>query len=99
MENKAELTRCALVPGQLVFSIAGRDHGHYYLVYKTSEDGRRAWLVDGVKRNLENAKQKNVCHLQKTNVVAKEFVEKVLAQSSVTPEDIRGYLADLTIDQ
>lgn len=91
--------KLTLEVGQLVFSIAGRDHGHYYLVYCISEDGRRVWLVDGKKRDLKSPKAKNVCHLQKTNVIAKKFQEKVIHQQSVSAEEIREYLVELSIDQ
>lgn len=79
-----------LKPGQLVRSIAGRDHGMYYLVYQVK--GREVLLVDGRKRLPENAKAKNICHLQATKQVSAEFAQKVTA-GRLTPEDIRAALA------
>lgn len=80
----------ALQAGQLVRSIAGRDHGKYYMVYKVR--GSEVLLVDGRKRLPENAKVKNPCHLQASKQVSAVFAEK---QSRVTPEDIRAALAEL----
>lgn len=81
-----------LQPGQLVRSIAGRDHGMYYLVYQVR--GREVLLVDGRKRLPENAKVKNPCHLQATKQVSEKFAER-LAQKRLTPEDIRAALAEM----
>lgn len=81
-----------LQPGQLVRSIAGRDHGMYYLVYQVR--AREVLLVDGRKRLPENAKVKNPCHLQATKQVSDRFAER-LAQKRLTPEDIRAALAEL----
>lgn len=79
-----------LQPGQLVRSIAGRDHGKYYLVYEVR--GKEVLLVDGRKRLPENGKLKNPCHLQATKQVSKVFAVK---QNRVTPENIRAALAEL----
>lgn len=79
-------------PGQLVRSIAGRDHGMYYLVFKAK--GREVLLVDGRRRLPENAKAKNICHVQATKQVSAEFAAKA-AVGRLTPEDIRAALASL----
>lgn len=79
-------------PGQLVRSIAGRDHGMYYLVFKAK--GREVLLVDGRRRLPENAKAKNICHVQATKQVSAEFAAKAAA-GRLTPENIRAALASL----
>ena len=76
----------------MVRSLAGRDHGKYYLVYKA--EGKMVLLVDGRKRLPANAKLKNPCHLQAVKLVSAEF-EKGAAENSLTPEDIRAALAGL----
>lgn len=78
--------------GQLVRSIAGRDHGRYYLVYQIN--GREVALVDGRKRLPESVKIKNPCHLQAVKLVSVEFQDKA-AQKKLTPEDIRAALTAL----
>lgn len=82
----------SLQVGQLVRSIAGRDHGKYYLVYKTM--GREVLVVDGRKRLPANAKPKNRCHLQAVKLASAEFAAKA-EQNRLTPEDIRAALAEL----
>lgn len=77
------------VVGQLVRSIAGRDHGKFYLVYRV--EGNRVLLVDGRSRLTGNPKVKNPCHLQKSSLVAEGFRLKA-AEDKLTPEDIRAEL-------
>lgn len=81
-----------LKPGQLVRSIAGRDHGKYYLVYRV--EGKNVLLVDGRKRTAANAKVKNVVHLQAVNLVSEEFAT-MAAKGNPSPEVIRATLAEL----
>lgn len=80
------------VVGQLVRSIAGRDHGKYYLVYRV--EGNRVLVVDGRRRLTANPKVKNPCHLQKSSLVADKF-RLAAADGSLTPEIIRAELAGL----
>ncbi len=84
-----------LQPGQLVRSLAGRDKGKYYLVYKVR--AKEVLLVDGRKRLPANAKAKNPCHLQAVKLVAAGFGQKA-ALNRLTPEDIRAALAELLRD-
>lgn len=82
--------------GQLVKSRAGRDLGCYYLIYRLAKN--RVWLVDGRGRNPANPKAKNPRHLQRTNLVAADFVAK-LPNGELTPEDIRAALNALLDDK
>lgn len=52
-----------LKPGQLVRSLAGRDKGKHYLVYRELEHNY-VLLVDGRTRPLARPKKKNTAHLQ-----------------------------------
>lgn len=83
--------------GQLVYSKAGRDKGHYYLIYALDEARGRALLVDGRKRNAENPKVKNPVHLQKTNTVNENFKEKVLNKSVITSKEINEFFNSLEL--
>lgn len=67
----------------------------YYLVYQAR--GREVLLVDGRRRLPENAKAKNICHVQATKQVSAEFADK-MAAGRLTPEDIRATLARLLRD-
>lgn len=52
-----------LMPGQLVRSLAGRDHGSHYLVLEVLDE-RYVLLVNGRSRPVERPKKKNIIHLQ-----------------------------------
>lgn len=95
MNVKANLLIQNLEIGQLVYSKAGRDKGHYYLIYALDDALDRVYLVDGRKRNADNPKVKNPLHLQKTNIVAEQFKEKVLNKSVITNKDINEFFNSL----
>jgi len=88
-----------LAVGHLVRSKAGRDKGHYYLVLGPADDDRCLLLVDGRRRGIDSPKRKNITHLQMTNKISKELLEKVTAKCILRDEDIRSYLAEFDIDQ
>ena len=90
----------ALEIGQLVRSIAGRDHNHYYLVSGMDQGGRLLYLVDGIKRGLQNPKPKNTVHVQVVNKVSHELAAKIIGQNlpTVPLEEIRRYLMQMDID-
>ena len=52
-----------LKPGQLVRSLAGRDKGKHYLVFREL-DSVYVLLVDGRSRPVDRPKKKNRTHLQ-----------------------------------
>jgi|GEM_PF-62919 len=80
----------APLPGQLVRSIAGRDKGAYYLIYKI--EGEYLLLVDGVKRGAISPKRKNCRHVQRSNKVAADFVAKLESGTPIRNEDIRSIM-------
>jgi ribosomal protein L14E/L6E/L27E len=53
-----------LKPGQLVRSLAGRDKGKHYLVFREL-DNNYVLLVDGRSRSVARPKKKNIAHLQR----------------------------------
>lgn len=97
MNVKADLLIRSLEIGQLVYSKAGRDKGHYYLIYALDDAKGRVLLVDGRKRTVQNPKVKNPAHLQKTNIVAEQFKAKVLNKSVITSKDINEFFNSLEI--
>lgn len=90
----------AVVIGQLVRSIAGRDHNHYYLVCGVDKGGRLLYLVDGIKRGINNPKPKNIAHVQVVNKVSQQLAEKIAGQSlsAIPLEEIRRYIMQMDID-
>ena len=64
-----------LEAGQIVFSKAGHDKGDIFVVLKS--DDKYAYLADGKRRKLAKPKKKKLIHIQKTNKVAKDIIEKL----------------------
>ena len=97
MNIKANVLIHGFEIGQLVFSKAGRDKGHYYLIYDLDYVNGRVFLIDGRKRNFENPKIKNPLHLQKTNTVNEDFKEKVLNKSVITSKEVNEFFNSLEL--
>jgi large subunit ribosomal protein L14e len=72
--------------GRLVLSKAGRDRGKPFVILKVIND-RFVILADGDLRKVDNAKLKNIKHLQVTNSRLDE-VRETLARGEV-PENHR----------
>jgi len=83
-------------PWQLVTSVAGRDEGHAYLVFRILDDGF-ADLVDGDKRKVDAPKRKNVRHLVSYPHIAGDLAERDGSGSGVKNADVRAALDQLTI--
>lgn len=83
-----------LQPGRLVSSKAGRDRGRYYLIYEVLSD-RLVRVVDGVRRRIENPKEKNIKHLQFHPALAIAVAEKLGRGERVTDAEIRQALERL----
>ncbi|MCL6558569.1 MAG: KOW domain-containing RNA-binding protein [Firmicutes bacterium] len=77
--------------GRLVSSSAGRDRGHYYLVFEVLSD-RFVRVVDGVVRGVERPKEKNVKHLWFHPERAEGVAEKLMRGERVTNAEIRQAL-------
>lgn len=80
--------------GQLVFSRAGRDRGHPFLVWGIAGPGR-VYLVDGKLRRTGKPKIKNVLHVQPVNRIAKGIVERLNRKEMVTDAEVRLAIAQL----
>lgn len=81
-----------LRPGQLVCSLAGRDKGKYYLVWRWI-DAKHVMVVDGRSKSLSSAKKKNLIHLQKHNFISSAFVEGINS-GKITDSLIIHYLGE-----
>ena len=77
--------------GQVVYSKAGRDKGHYFIVIDYIEPF--LYLCDGKLRRLENPKKKKEKHVQTTGYVDKELKAELLSQSRINNADIRKSLS------
>ncbi len=77
--------------GQIVFSKAGRDKDHFFVVidYKNPF----VYLCDGKLRRLENPKKKRDKHIQTTNYIDRELQENLGKQNRISNADIRKSLS------
>ena len=79
-----------VVPGDIVYSIAGRDKDTYFVVVRTADV--YAYLCDGRKRKSDNPKKKKVKHL-KTGIGHSMYLEnKLISGEKVTNTELRREL-------
>lgn len=87
-----------LEPGQLVFSVAGRDKGRPYLVVgyeNATKYGTFVFVVDGKYRTVQRPKRKNVKHLKATKLKAEDLAGRFQDGNPVSNAEIRKRLDDL----
>ena len=79
-----------LTPGDIVFSIAGRDSGGYFVV--VDADDSFAMICDGKSRKTDKPKRKKIKHL-KTDCGRSEFIaEKLSRGETVTNRELKREL-------
>lgn len=79
-----------VIPGDIVYSIAGRDSGNYFIVMATEDV--YAFVCDGRKRKTDKPKRKKVKHL-KTGVGHSVYLQnKLISGEKVTNAEIRREL-------
>lgn len=64
--------------GRVVKSLAGKDKGTFLVIINSSQD--KVYLCDGKARPLERAKQKNIRHIEFTNVILNDSMMKTNRQ-------------------
>lgn len=79
-----------LTPGDIVYSIAGRDSGGYFVV--VDADDSFAMICDGKSRKTDKPKRKKIKHL-KTDCARSEFIaEKLSRGETVTNRELKREL-------
>ena len=79
-----------LTPGDIAYSIAGRDSGGYFVV--VDADDSFAMICDGKSRKTDKPKRKKIKHL-KTDCGRSEFIaEKLSRGENVTNREIKREL-------
>ncbi len=73
--------------GSVVYSLAGRDEGRFYIVVEII-DGNFVSIVDGDVRKLEKPKKKKVKHLRVTGEVLEGIAAKIAASAKVYDAEI-----------
>lgn len=72
--------------GNIVYSKCGHDKGDIFVVI--NEDNLYYYLVDGKLRLVNRPKKKNFKHVQRTNYVCNELIEKI-GDNKCMDSDIR----------
>lgn len=74
-------------PGDIVYSLAGRDKGNYFVVMSVSEN--YAFICDGRNRKTDKSKKKKIKHL-KTGLGHSDYIEKKIKNGEkVSNSEIR----------
>ncbi|MBR0276919.1 MAG: RNA-binding protein, partial [Clostridia bacterium] len=77
--------------GDIVYSIAGRDSGGYFVVFQADES--YAYICDGRNRKTDRPKKKKIKHL-KLGFGHSDYIErKILSSIKVTNAELRRELS------
>lgn len=87
-----------LQPGQVVKILKGRDAGQYAVIVSI-EDSRFVWIADGDKRKFDEAKKKNVLHLEPQSYISSEVVNSLQESGRVTNGKLRFALDRFVSDK
>ncbi|NLY42996.1 MAG: RNA-binding protein [Clostridiaceae bacterium] len=80
-----------IYPGQIVYSMAGRDKGKYFIVIEKIDENY-VYLCDGDLRKIEKPKKKKIKHIRLTGKVDRTIGEKLIAKQKVSNSEIRKSL-------
>ncbi|SEP26147.1 KOW domain-containing RNA-binding protein [Propionispora vibrioides] len=81
-----------IVLGQLVTSIAGRDHGTGYLVVAI-DSSSYIYVANGRNHPIAKPKKKNIRHVKVLQSVATVLTKKLAEGETVTDEAVRQAIA------
>ena len=77
--------------GRVVFSKAGRDRGHYFVVVAVLDENYVA-IANGCQRKVDNPKKKKIKHLVAKPEVLEEIQEKIFAKKRIFDSEVRNKL-------
>ena len=76
--------------GQIVKSRAGRDKGNLFVII--DKNNEYVYLVDGKIRKMDHPKKKKVKHIEATNYIDSNIVNKINSDQKIVNADIRKAL-------
>ncbi len=79
---------------QIVFSLAGRDKGHLFIVMETEPDF--VYLVDGKLRKVDSPKKKRRKHVAYAGSLGEQLLTKLNSGEKVLNSEIRRALAEFS---
>ena len=77
--------------GRVVFSKAGRDQGHYFVIVEVIDENYVA-VANGCQRKVDNPKKKKIRHLVAKPEVIEEIREKISAKKRIFDSEVRNKL-------
>ena len=81
--------------GEVVYSIAGRDSGRYYIITEI-ENEDRVKVADGEIKSIKNAKRKNIRHIKSSGDVLEKIAQKLINNEQVFDSEIKSALRSYT---
>ena len=79
------------IPGQIVYSKAGRDKEKYFVIIEVIDENY-VFISDGDMRRVDNPKKKKIKHLLIMKKQAKNVMDKMRDSKRITNSDIRRCL-------
>ena len=79
--------------GRVVFSRAGRDQGHYFVIVDVIDEEYVA-IANGCQRKVDNPKKKKIKHL----VAKPELLEEISKKTNRSRNDLINMLLDYAMD-
>ena len=77
--------------GRVVFSRAGRDQGHYFVIVDVIDEEYVA-IANGCLRKVDNPKKKKIKHLVAKPELLEEIREKIFAKKRIFDSEVRNKL-------
>lgn len=83
--------------GQIAKVLRGRDQGKYAVIVSVTDE-RFVRIADGDKRKFDQAKKKNLLHLQLLNQMSREVADSIAETGRVTNGKLRYALSRVVDD-
>lgn len=80
-----------MVPGEVVFSIAGRDQGKFFAVIEVMDD-KYVTIADGHYHTIDKPKKKKIKHLKSQEAVLGKISEKLSAGAKIFDAELKSAL-------
>ena len=77
--------------GRVVFSKAGRDQGHYFVIVDVIDENYVA-IANGCQRKVDNPKKKKIKHLAAKPELLEEISKKISEKKRIFDSEVRNKL-------
>ena len=77
--------------GRVVFSRAGRDQGHYFVIVDVIDEDYVA-IANGCQRKVDNPKKKKIKHLVAKPELLEEISKKISEKKRIFDSEVRNKL-------